>query len=112
MKDVQGNDLQAARFKDMITEFYGLMNVWVNNGPVLTLQGQDRIDSIKSFLNIKARLKLDKNELNPSANFAVNIANYTAPGTGTSNPNNFRRYFYFNTSKYYYSSSQPWSKFF
>ncbi|MEY4463267.1 MAG: Pyruvate phosphate dikinase, AMP/ATP-binding domain [Pseudomonadota bacterium] len=86
MKDQKGNDLQTARFKDMVTEFHGVMKVWVGNNPSLTPQAQWRIDAMEEFLNSKTAIQLNKNELSPSSNFAVNTATFTAPGAKPSSP--------------------------
>ncbi|MGX6960829.1 MAG: hypothetical protein ACIPMY_06495 [Rickettsia endosymbiont of Pentastiridius leporinus] len=74
MKDAKGNDLQTARFKDMITEFYGVMETWVNNVPSITIFAQVMIQRIKDDLNSEANTKLSKKEFDLSSDFAVSRA--------------------------------------
>lgn len=72
-RDDKGNDLQVARFKDMITEFNGLMKVWVAEGRYKNSSNGELIN-LDTSLKYKDNKSLTKAEFNPSPNFAVNRA--------------------------------------
>ncbi|MGX6960469.1 MAG: hypothetical protein ACIPMY_04525, partial [Rickettsia endosymbiont of Pentastiridius leporinus] len=76
LKDAKGNDLQTARFKDMVTEFYGVMRIQVENKNPQYLQSllKEKLIKIEEFLQEKNEILLDRTEFSRSDDFSVNRA--------------------------------------
>ncbi|HJD55439.1 MAG TPA: hypothetical protein LFW21_02075 [Rickettsia endosymbiont of Pyrocoelia pectoralis] len=90
MKDAKGNDLQTVRFKDMVTQFYGVMEVWVGNGDFRPEILNDHLSELKRKLDNKETTKesglLNKKEFNLSDDFAASRAVIDFTGNERSTP--------------------------
>ncbi len=87
LKDSKGNNLQVARFLEMVTQFHELMEIWVENSG---FEGADytrvqaRLTAMQQFLQKKEQEKekgtLTKAEFSPSPHFVVNRATLDIEG--------------------------------
>ncbi len=77
LKDQQGNNLQAVRFKEMLIPFSNFVSIWIENADFkgsAGIKAKERLIDNQLFMQEKDSSTLTKDELLPSAGFAVNRA--------------------------------------
>ncbi|WP_341763694.1 PEP/pyruvate-binding domain-containing protein [Candidatus Tisiphia endosymbiont of Beris chalybata] len=78
LEDDKGNNLQAARFLLLVTQFYGVMKIWIKHNEFENVEPY--LEQMEQLLIQKKNQILTKEEFNPSPNFAVNTSTINVPG--------------------------------
>lgn len=83
LQDQKGNNLQASRVKEMLIPFSNFVNIWIENAAFKGTAGinaKNKLTASQKFMQNKDSIILTKDELLPSAGFAVNRATIDISG--------------------------------